>query len=48
MRDINTMLEELGVDALKFEGVYLDTYKREKPMFSLPEPYHKIKYPQSP
>jgi len=37
MRDINTMLEELGIDAPKFGGIYLDTYKREKPMFSLPE-----------
>ncbi|MVW87735.1 phage antirepressor protein [Pseudomonas sp. PB101] len=37
MRDIRNMLEDLGVeDASKFAGIYLDTYKREKPCFNLP------------
>jgi|GEM_PF-4912531 len=33
--DIRNMLEDLGEDALKFQGIYLDAYGREKPCFHL-------------
>lgn len=36
MRDIRSMLQELGKDAFSFEGIYLDAYGREKPCFHLP------------
>lgn len=36
MRDIRSMLQELGKDAFSFEGIYLDAYGREKPCFNLP------------
>lgn len=37
MRDIRGMLEELGEDALRFEGIYSDAYGREQPCFNLPK-----------
>lgn len=37
MADIRNTLEELEEDALKFEGIYLDAYGREKPCFNLPK-----------
>lgn len=37
MRDITKMLEELGEDAPKFGGIYLDAYGREKPQMCLPK-----------
>jgi len=39
MRDIRNMLLELygEGDALKFEGIYLDAHKREKPCYRLPK-----------
>lgn len=33
MRDIRSMLQELGKDAFSFEGIYLDTYGRENPHY---------------
>ena len=36
-RDIRNMLEELGEDTFKFEGIYLDAYNREKPCYYLPK-----------
>lgn len=35
MRDIRNMFEELEIDESKFGGIYLDTYKREKPCYQL-------------
>ncbi|MGC0154852.1 phage antirepressor KilAC domain-containing protein [Chromobacterium vaccinii] len=35
MRDIRTMLEELKLDALSFEGIYQDAYGRQKMCFEL-------------
>ena len=35
-RDIEHMLKELEIDALKFEGMYLDAYGREKPEYVIP------------
>ncbi len=37
MADINKMLLDIGIDALKFQGIYLDAYNREKPCFNLPK-----------
>lgn len=38
VRDIRIMLDDLGRgDALKFEAIYLDAYKREKSCFNLPK-----------
>lgn len=37
MRDIKDMLEQLNIDVLSFEGIYLDKYKREKPCYNLNE-----------
>ena len=37
MRDIRGMLEELGEDALRFEGIYSDAYGRGQPCFNLPK-----------
>jgi len=37
MRDIRKMIQDIGQDALKFEGIYLDSYGREKPCFNLPK-----------
>lgn len=36
MRDIRSMLDDLGVDERKFASIYFDSYKREKPCFALP------------
>lgn len=33
VRDIRNMLNALGEDVLKFEGIYLDQYGREKSSF---------------
>lgn len=35
VRDIEKMLKDVGEDALKFEGIYLDRYKREKACYNL-------------
>ena len=35
MRDIRTMLQELGGDQSKFGSIFLDSYGREQPQFSL-------------
>lgn len=35
--DIEKMLNDVGEDALKFEGIYLDAYKREKKCYNLPK-----------
>lgn len=37
MRDIRTMLGELGEDALSFEQMFNDTYGRPQPMFLIPK-----------
>ena len=37
LRDIRTMLEELEIDALKFEGISQDAYKRPLKCFNLPK-----------
>ena len=37
MRDIRSMLLELGEDVLKFEDIYADAYGREQPCFNLPK-----------
>lgn len=37
MRDIRKMLDELKIDQLSFEGIFLDSYKREQPLFALPK-----------
>lgn len=37
MRDIRKMMQDIGQDALKFEGMYQDAYGREKPCFNLPK-----------
>ncbi|MGH2430537.1 MAG: phage antirepressor KilAC domain-containing protein [Pseudomonas sp.] len=36
MKDIRQQLEELGQDALEFQGNYQDFYNRSKPCFNLP------------
>lgn len=36
MRDIEKMLDELGLDHLSFEGVYLAGNGEQRPLFSLP------------
>ena len=36
IRDIRKTLQDNGQDVLKFEGIYLDAYKREKPCYNLP------------
>ncbi len=36
MHDIRKQFKELGQDALEFQGIYLDTHKRQKPCFYLP------------
>ncbi|WP_432669376.1 phage antirepressor KilAC domain-containing protein [Pseudomonas umsongensis] len=36
MKDVRHMMGELGEDVLRFEGIYLDAYQREKPCFNLP------------
>ena len=35
MRDIRGMLEAIGEMASNYEGIYLDAYKREKPLYNL-------------
>lgn len=35
--DVRKMLHALEVDGLTFQRIYLDAYKREKPMYELPE-----------
>lgn len=35
--DIEKMLKDVGEDALKFKGIYLDAYKREKKCYNLPQ-----------
>ena len=37
MRDIETMLNELQIDRPSFGLMYLDSYGRSQPMFSLPK-----------
>jgi phage antirepressor YoqD-like protein len=37
LRDARAMLNELGEDVLKFEGIYLDAYDREQPCLNLPK-----------
>ena len=36
LRDIKKILIEAEIDESKFAGIYLDTYKRQKPCFNLP------------
>ena len=36
MRDIRAVLEEAGIDALRFERIYLDARNRKKPCYHLP------------
>lgn len=36
IRDIKTMLDELGLGALSFEGTYRDSQNKERPCFDLP------------
>jgi phage regulator Rha-like protein len=35
MRDIKSMFSDIGEDESKFGGIYLDAYKRQKPLFNL-------------
>lgn len=37
MQDIRVLLEAVNEDVLKFQAMYLDTYKREKPCYRLPK-----------
>ena len=37
LRDIEKVLGEIGIDAPKFGGIYLDAYEREKPCYTLPK-----------
>lgn len=37
LRDIKKMLDEIGEDALKYEGMYADRYRREVPCYNLPK-----------
>ena len=37
MRDIKTLLSDLDLDALRFEGIYSDAMSREQAMFILPK-----------
>lgn len=37
MRDIRTMLDELGIDESKFGAIYVDAQNRQKPCYFLPE-----------
>lgn len=37
IRDIKKMLDDLGLDAHKFEGISPDSYGREAPSFNLPQ-----------
>lgn len=37
IRDIKSMLEALGIDALSFEAIYKDAYGRSQPAFALPK-----------
>ena len=37
MRDIRTMLKDLGIAALSFEGSYTDSTGRKLPLFNLPQ-----------
>jgi anti-repressor protein len=37
MRDIKKMLNDLEIDALRFEGIYKDAYNRDAPMYILTE-----------
>ena len=36
LKDIRRILEDAEIDAVRFNGIYLDAYKREKPCFNLP------------
>ena len=36
MSDIKRVLEEVGIDRLRFESIFLDSYKREQVCFNLP------------
>jgi hypothetical protein len=37
MRDIENMLSELELDALRFEAIYKDSLNREKKQYLLPK-----------
>ena len=37
MRDIKVMLDELEIDTLKFEGIYLDSQNRQRHLYNLPK-----------
>ena len=37
MRDIRTMLEDLGIGALSFEGSYMSAQNKPLPLFNLPK-----------
>lgn len=37
LRDTRKMLQDIGIDGLKFEGMYRDAYGREKNCFNLPK-----------
>ncbi len=36
LKDIRRILEEAKIDAVRFNGIYLDAYRREKPCYHLP------------
>lgn len=37
IRDFKNMCEDIGIDAIKFEGIYLDSINRKKKHYLLPK-----------